>query len=187
MRKGVMIGSFVSFMFLSAGLIIRVLTNPMNLVWPALPWLLSSLLITVGFMVMVAALILYIIYWYRQERAKEQQFKRWGMVVRTNQDLLRCKVEKARPYKREVWLQLALFVSLGLVLLSTPVMGLILPQVVPPPSGPYTSENYRKQQDYQENFPRIEATFDLIFWPGAPVSILICTFLSKDLAKKSET
>jgi hypothetical protein len=74
---------------MSAGAILRILTNPGDLVWPTLPWLLSLLLVIPGLIGSVAALIMYGVYWYRQERAKEQQFKQWGLIVRTNMDLLR--------------------------------------------------------------------------------------------------
>jgi hypothetical protein len=185
-RKVIIIVSLVSLVFMSAGNILRILTNPAYLVWPTLPWLLSLLLVIPGLIGSVAALIMYGVYSYRQERAKEQQFKQWGLIVRTNMDLLRRPTEKFKPYQREVWLQLALFVSLGLCMLSTPIVNVILPQVVPFPSGPYTRVNYIKQKDYEKTFPQIETTFDLILFTGAPVSILLCTFLSKDLAKKSK-
>jgi hypothetical protein len=150
LRKGAIIASLVSWMSLSAGSIIQVFTKLLQLSW---------LLITVAFVLWLAALILAGIYWYRQEQAREQQFKQWGMVVHTSLDLLRCKAEAARPYKREFWLRLVAVISVGFVMLFVHVVELSLPQ--------------------------IGATFYLIAWPCIPAVMFICLVLSRDLAKVS--
>ncbi len=166
MRKATMITSCISFILLSVSLIIILLTNPAELVWPTLPWFLSASLMIAGFIVMFVALICYTIYFYQQERAKERIFKRWQLSTRAI-SLLHSKAEEVKPYKREVWLQLALFISLGLVMMSSPAIELILLQIVPYSESPF------------------EATLKLLFWPVAPASVFICTFLSKDLASQN--
>ena len=148
MRKAVIIVSLVSMMFVSADFIIPVFPKLAQLSW--LPLLL-------GFIAILAAVILDQIYAYRMDRVKKQQLEQWGIVVQTNIDLIRCKAKEVRPYKREFWLYFAKYISIMFVIIASDVMRLILPQ--------------------------IEATFHWVVWLIVPVSIFIYTFLSRDLTK----
>jgi formate-dependent nitrite reductase membrane component NrfD len=99
MRKMAIIISLVSFVCLGAGLIIRLLSKPEDLLSPTLPWRLTSFFLIAGNLILLVAMLFYILYQYRQEKTKERQFKQWGMVLLANKDLLRSKREEQRVPK----------------------------------------------------------------------------------------
>lgn len=160
MSKALILISFVSFGTIGTG-IFRILLNPANSLH------LGVRIALIGVFIYFAGFILFIIYSFRQDQARKHYYRRKGIVIRSYLDLFQVGTQAAKPYKREALLQIALTLTLCLVMISQYVIKLALPT-----------------QDYGGSFP-LEAVniIGLTCFLILPLSLLTYAFLTKDLTE----
>lgn len=169
MRKSLLFASSISFLLMCASFVVRLPSNPAAFAAHVWPWLLCMLTLVSGILFFLVAMVLFVIYWIRQEKAKVQQFKGLDLAVHTYKALLRSKAEVVRPYKREVWLQMICIAGVIIGTIGSTLINLIL-------SFTDTSSDFAQQQQTQ-------GIFDLACWLCVPLCFAIYAFLSEDLRK----
>ncbi|MGB8346809.1 MAG: hypothetical protein WCD86_18115 [Ktedonobacteraceae bacterium] len=166
MRKSLILVALVSVLFLSASLIIQILSVSAEFS----RWVWSGVLVG-GTLLIGSALILFVLYYFRQGRAINQQFKQqeWNPIIQ--RELFRGKIAEAkRPYRRESRLFLIVLASMALTVLSLPLANFIVSYAV----------NFYDQQQH------IQKIADIACLLCIPISILVYALLSKDFTRRSE-
>jgi hypothetical protein len=174
MRKVLIAVSLLSLALLGAWLLWDILASA-----TVAPSTTLAITIVIGFFVTLVETGILVIYMIRQALAREPYLKRQSGEAKTDWQLLWRKDIKSRPYKREALLQLALIVSIVLIVISHDAIGLVLPQITPP--GLYALQTYGPQQVY-EGYERLKLILDAAEAFSFPTAILIYACLSKDLS-----
>ena len=163
-RKALILVSLASVFFLSAGLIIPILSVLAHFV----SW--SPGLEGVGGIFLLVAFIFLAVYYVRQGRAITRQVKQRGIAPLTRRDIFHNKTVEAKPYLREVRIGVILVAECVFFVLVMNVADFIIS---------YTIDSSYSSSPGQQ----IQKISALVYLLTTSASILVYAILSKDFTK----
>jgi len=194
MRKVIMALSFVSFALISVSIALSlffnrwVFTEPLKEVRPVYFSRWSSILILTGFIFFFVSFFVYSYFYIRMGLLRDKRLERLGSTSKSLRGFFLSKDERIKPYKREVLLEMICLLCLFITPISLSVGNFISFPMPPEPAftAPYTNQKRVAFIIYEENqnsYQQLKGMFDMVFTPITPLSIFICTLLSRDLTK----